>query len=371
MIERIAIDNFRCFVNFELRPGDINLILGSNGAGKSALIDALAAIQEIAVRERPIAEVLPKSSLTRWDKRRTQRFELDVRSKDGLYHYLLLVAHDDERDQPLIRQERLEKDSNILFRFDGEVHLHGNSGREGAHFPFTAARSFLGAIEERKENTDLMWFRDRFLKRLWLGRIDPTRMTDLADREDPTLARDASNFAAWYRHLTQESPETIDRVTESLSRVIPHFKHLRLSTHDAGTRRLMANFAPHQAETETRAGYELRLSELSDGQRSLLAQYTLLHATVPTGITLLIDEPDNFVSLAEIQPWLVELCDSVRGHGQVVFVSHHPEVINYLAPEARTFLFERPDGGPCRARPFPFDASGTLPSELILRGILS
>jgi predicted ATPase len=372
MIESIAIDNYRCLGNFQLRPGDINLVLGANGTGKSAVMDALAAIRAIAVGAALVADSLPSHTLTRWDRRRLQRFELDVRGNGGLYHYLLLVHHDEEHGSAAIRQERLEKDSRVLFRFDGGyVHLHRNNGAEGASFPFSASQSFISLIEPREENTDLVWFRDNFLRRVWLGRLDPTRMADLAEVEHSTLARDGSNFAGWYRHLVQESPETVAALTKSLGQVIPHARHLRLSNQSVLGRRLLVSFKPHEAEEHQRDAYELGLSELSDGQRALIALYALLHATIPIGITLFVDEPDNFVSLAEIQPWLVELCDALRGKGQVIVVSHHPEVIDYLVPEASTFVFERPGGGPSRAEPMKFDATkGLRVSQLMARGLL-
>ncbi len=42
-------------------------------------------------------------------------------------------------------------------------------------------------------------------------------------------------------------------------------------------------------------------SELSDGQRCLICLYVILHVVVAKGNTVIIDEPENFISLAEIQ----------------------------------------------------------------------
>jgi AAA15 family ATPase/GTPase len=47
MLTRIYIDNFKCFVNFEYKPAQRQLILGSNGAGKSSLLDALLFLRRI------------------------------------------------------------------------------------------------------------------------------------------------------------------------------------------------------------------------------------------------------------------------------------------------------------------------------------
>ena len=49
-------------------------------------------------------------------------------------------------------------------------------------------------------------------------------------------------------------------------------------------------------------------TDLSDGQRQLIVLYTVLQSLKQNIFSvLLIDEPDNFVSLREIQPWLKSL----------------------------------------------------------------
>ena len=76
----------------------------------------------------------------------------------------------------------------------------------------------------------------------------------------------------------------------------------------------------------------LRLIELSDGQRALILLYAVLHFLLQQGRTVFLDEPDNFVSLDEIQPWLLSAADVVDGgSGQLVLVSHHPEIFNQWA----------------------------------------
>lgn len=112
----------------------------------------------------------------------------------------------------------------------------------------------------------------------------------------------------------------------------------------------------------------LPFSDLSEGQRALVALYVLLYCAVGEDRLLLIDEPDNFIALAEIQPWLLKLLDRVDDtNGQVILVSHHPELVNQLAEGS--ILLDRPGGAETRVRPFePPDDSGLTASEIIARG---
>jgi hypothetical protein len=83
----------------------------------------------------------------------------------------------------------------------------------------------------------------------------------------------------------------------------------------------------------------LRLDEIFDGQRALVALYSLIRLASGQGYTLFLDEPDNYVALAEIQPWLIDLADACGGNiPQAVLCSHHPELIDYLGADRGVFL---------------------------------
>jgi ATPase subunit of ABC transporter with duplicated ATPase domains len=118
-----------------------------------------------------------------------------------------------------------------------------------------------------------------------------------------------------------------------------------------------------------KATVELPFIDLSEGQRTLIALYVLLYCAVDKERTLLLDEPDNFIALAEIQPWLMKLLDRVdEQNGQVILVSHHPELLNQMAGQGGVLL-DRPGGGETRVLPFaPPDDTGLTPSEIIARG---
>jgi ATPase subunit of ABC transporter with duplicated ATPase domains len=111
------------------------------------------------------------------------------------------------------------------------------------------------------------------------------------------------------------------------------------------------------------------ISELSDGQRCLTALYMILHFLIARSHTVFIDEPDNFIALREIQPWLLEAEEAVEDHnGQLILISHHPEILNQWAAR-HGLLFIREDNGYVRTEKFKADPNGNLqPAELIARG---
>lgn len=86
------------------------------------------------------------------------------------------------------------------------------------------------------------------------------------------------------------------------------------------------------------------------------------------GYSLFIDEPENFLALREIQPWLAALEQEVGdGVEQAVLISHHPEIIDYLGAAAGRW-FSRPRGGPARVSPDAPETGGLSLSETVARG---
>jgi len=101
----------------------------------------------------------------------------------------------------------------------------------------------------------------------------------------------------------------------------------------------------------------------------LIGLYMVLHFVIAKGQTVILDEPDNFVSLREIQPWLLAAEDAVEeSKGQLILISHHPEIMNYWAREYG-LLFSREENGHVRTKAYREVAdTGLDPAETIARG---
>lgn len=102
-----------------------------------------------------------------------------------------------------------------------------------------------------------------------------------------------------------------------------------------------------------------------------LGLYAVLHFAMKPGRTVCFDEPDNFVSLREILPWLTRTLEQTEHEtesAQVLIASHHPELLNRMAIK-EGLLFDRSVDGQSRAQAFgPSKMSGLSVSELVARG---
>ncbi|MBK9752784.1 MAG: ATP-binding protein [Nannocystis sp.] len=97
---------------------------------------------------------------------------------------------------------------------------------------------------------------------------------------------------------------------------------------------------------------------MSDGQRSLLLLHGLLVGAFDRASMAFLDEPELGLAPHEMQPWLAQATAALDEHdGQLFVISHHPAVVDYLAPE-RTLRFSRPRGGPTRIDEITLETTG-------------
>lgn len=360
MITRIYADNFLCLGNFEFRPKRLNLLLGENGSGKTSLFEALLRVRSLIILGGATDQLFPSYTKTIWDRREAQSFELAVEGPEGTFSYRLEIQHPPQA-APLIKGEYLEFDGKSLFRYrDGQVQLFNDEHEPGPQFPFRPEQSFLPNLEA--QNSKIQWFKS-FVAGIQIFQLNPFALDPFSQRDEPYLNNNGSNFVSWLRYLSEERPQAKRECEDRLAELIPGFQGFRFQA--LGDRKgLVASFS-----REGRQDYELFLRNLSEGQRILSILYAILYGLVGETSVLCIDEPENFISLQEVQPWLQSLRDLVEERsGQALVISHHPEVIDYLASDS-AFLFERPSGDLVRVRPWTPDPSKIMkPSEILVRG---
>lgn len=365
MLTRLYVDNFRCFVNFEHKPAKRQLILGANGSGKSSYLDALLLLRQFVTTGNIYDEYI-LSRRTRWLSQPNMTWELEATLDGGRYVYRLLIEPWGEPAQwrPRVAAETLHLDGKPIFEFkSGEVHLYDDRFQHKVSYEFDPRQSALSTIVPSLDNQKVNRFQ-QWIAGLYCFRINPFGMGPQAHGENPHPNVDLSNVAAWYRHLVQVDPEQSAAMRTRLRESLEGFSFLRLEPAGENVSLLAADFTTSGGKTN-----KVYFNELSDGQRCLICLYMILHFVLAKGRSVIIDEPDNFISLREIQPWLMAVADTVEdSNGQILLISHHPEAINQWAPSNGVQFF-REGAGPVRVATFRGDPdAGLPPSELIARG---
>ena len=101
----------------------------------------------------------------------------------------------------------------------------------------------------------------------------------------------------------------------------------------------------------------------------LVALYSLIHLA-PSQTSLFLDEPDNYLALREIQPFLAKIEEQCGDTlAQAVILSHHPVTVDDMAGASGRWFYR--DGGinPVRVSKEPEQViDGLALSEIMARG---
>src|SRR5271157_867224 len=178
MLTRIYIDNFRCFVNFEYRPEEKQLLLGANGSGKSSLLDAIRYTKSfIAGDENPFTQ----STRTRWQDRPLQVIEIDALLDGQEYQYRVEIGFEPDTRQPQVNLETLKVSGAPRFELaNGQLRFFLDGSTQETAKPPDRARSALHL--SRLSNPHVHRFME-WLDSVHCLRIDayPGEMSETAD----------------------------------------------------------------------------------------------------------------------------------------------------------------------------------------------
>lgn len=347
MLKRLFVDNYKCLINFEIRPAQVSCLVGPNGGGKSAVFSALQGLQSFLAGVL-VADAFPAWTRTRWDRRATQRIEMDVQGFEGtLFHYDLIIRHDEGARRTVVEREAVSANGGLLYEHTGEeIQLFSDDpmATPRTAFPGDPRRSFLPLLQARPDNKLLTAFKE-WNAHMWLFALRPAEVSPDSNGEVDMLSTDGKNFVSWYRTILQEAPATASQIWHDLRPIVPGLQAIKLDKLGLNARLLLLD-----CEIAGRS-FSLAIGELSDGQRVLLLLYTILHALAPKASLILFDEPDNFVAEEEIQPWLSQMRDVIvdARRGTLIAISHHHSVIDYLAAD-QAWELRRAEEGPTRLR---------------------
>lgn len=365
MITRLYVNNFRSLVNFEIHFGARTLLLGRNGSGKSSVLEVLEGLLRFLdpASRVNVEEAFPRESLTAWMTSQHRTLELDVEIGGANHAYRLEVVHGEDHPIGKVAKESLSRGGVLLFSSaDGVASLRRDDGTEGLQTTIDWRASGVASLPRRRDNKVAFAFLDELAKVVAVQPVAPL-MENEARTEDTRLRRNASNFVAWLRHISHARIGAASELLESLRETISAFQRFDLLPTGRNAKALVSEFL---AGDKT---YRLDFDRLSDGERALFLLYSLLHFSAEKSSTLVLDEPDNFLALAEIQPWLRAFDELAAEKGaQLILISHHPEVINFFGVENSVWL-EREEGGPTRVRTdFDVESAGRLTlAELVAR----
>jgi predicted ATPase len=349
MMTRLAISGYRSLRDLRLTLGELNVVTGANGTGKSSLFRALKLLAEIA-QGKIIQSLAEEGGLrsTLWAGPEGTVRKGPVGLKLGFagadYGYAIDLglpapSHSQFSGDPEIRLESqwtgelLGRANAFAIRTGPSVRIRANSGDWLEFRQLDPFDSMMTHCSDPRDAIELLILRERmrewrFYDHLRTDRDAVARRPQIGTYT-PILASDGSDFAAAAQTIRElgAADELDDAVADAFPgarvEVVSADGYFELEMHQHGLLR------------------PLRASELSDGTLRYLLLVTALLSLRPPAL-MILNEPETSLH-PELLPPLARLIAAASKRSQIVLVSHAAPLVSALEaePGSRQIVLEK------------------------------
>lgn len=331
MLQRLYIHNFKTFQNFELKPDGkrSSLLLGKNGTGKSSVAKALQVFQSIGRGVNLVSKLVSSRDFFLRQTDLPMRLELEVLLAGQKFHYTLALELPENFKQLRVLEERLTCEGQPVYvREQAQVSLRktsdtGNDARFLVDWHIVA----LPLIQVQSEDDPVHTFKTWLAQMVVIAPV-PQLMLGESGEESIWPLANASNTVDWLAGLLGQYPAAYTDIDVYLKDVMPDLRDFKYENLGKESKRLVIQF-------KTDAGvFPVNFDELSDGEKCFFICAIIGAANKAYGpIFCFWDEPDNYLSLAEVGHFVLTLRRAFEAEGQIVMTSHNEEAIRKFSNE--------------------------------------
>lgn len=325
-IQRLRVSGFLSFSELELELGRVNVLIGSNGSGKSNLLRLFEMLRAITLDSllEFVANHGGANALLHYGRKHTHAIEIEVEFVDlntdlrnSYFCKLIPTAHDELK----ITTERVAfHDPNHPKPYTHDFHSRGFSSilvQPAETFRNSTLRGIVYHVRRCLMSYRVYHFHDTSPE-------SPAKQSSrLAD--NITLHANGSNLAPLLYRMREESPAHYRSIVERVQQAAPFFGDFVLEPHPSVT--LQLRWRERGRDTV------FSPDALSDGTLRYICLMTLLHQPpewMPAAI--LIDEPE-----LGLHPYAIKLlAGSLRmaaAHTQILVATQSPLLLDHFAPD--------------------------------------
>jgi predicted ATPase len=338
MIKEISIKNFKSIKDVHLSFGQINLMVGLNGAGKTNLIRAITLIRNLAMGS-PLEEstkemmVVPSELFFQQDMSTEISLSIDV-AKEGIgYSFELIIENDNNRQiniLPLkIKSERLleyletnENVKKIVYKRES-----GNlvKNEDGQNIPIEVASN--QTVSGIYKHPSIVAFREliRGVNFINADIVNSSKQSRFARYDDPT------NLTSLIVKLKHEDEKKFKMFEDTLKKLLPSLSNITDFSAGESTGNDKGLFLVLFEQLKL-AG-KLSFKSLSDGDvRTLMIILSVV--LLEENSTLILEEVENALHPHRVK-LIIEYLKRVSYSNdlQLILTTHNPLIIDTIAPE--------------------------------------
>jgi predicted ATPase len=322
-IERIEISGYRPFEGFAADPGQLTVIVGANGSGKSRMFEAMRILAKAGA-----CSVAAETDFRRW-----------ARGRDTIELAITIPCTPATRLRYAVEIEDLVG----VPRFARE-HLAERcvTGAERSELDPGHATASLRVSASQLRSFVASW---GFYTGFEVGPHATMRQPACLDGS-PVLAADGSNLTAVLSSLVLEHPEAREELEMHLGAMIPGFESL-------GVRSCGAEGLAIGTWRERGVEEELTLADLSEGALRVLCWLTLAFSpNLPP--VVFIDEPEVGLHPSALS-MLAGALEVASARSQILIVTHSPYFLSQFELD-EVAVMRKEDGRSTFVRPATSDA---------------
>lgn len=313
----ISIKGFKSIKDLEkFRLGDLNVMIGSNGAGKSNFISLFKMLNEII--EGKLQSYVKRSgganTILYFGSKQTSLVEINIDFQANSYWFKLAPTTDDQ----LFFEEERCSGKGYQYTEPYVINLLSESRDETGLKPKHG--NIESSVYESIQSWKLYHFHDTSDTSL-MKKISPIN-------DNARLKPDASNLSAFLYLLEQKYPQDFANITDTIKLIAPFFQSFILRPSELKPDSIQLEWQHKGSDNYFNA------SSLSDGTLRFIALATLLlqpEDKLPK--TILLDEPEIGLHPAAIQ-LLANMFKSTAKKTQIIVSSQSVTLINQLESDS-------------------------------------
>ena len=309
-LNRLIIKGFKSIKDCDLELKNINVLIGSNGAGKSNFISVFTLLQNVL--EQNLSRYAFKKgvdALLHKGAKVTDSIEIEIFFSPNSYAFELEVT---DYKILMFRKERIVKEN-----FTWENGGYGESKWSDATKDSHVSPDLVAALSDRQ------WRTYHFQDTTPTSKIKAENYVSNCD----ILRQDASNLATFLHRLKHHYSTEYKSIVESIRLIAPFFKDFVLEPNEGNKELIVLRWQEVDCEDIFNA------SQLSDGTMRFICLATLL--LQPTNLqsaTIIIDEPELGLHPLAIAIF-AELVKKAAVNRQIILATQSVELLDYFDVE--------------------------------------
>jgi predicted ATPase len=311
-LSRIVLKGFKSIRACDLTLNDINVLIGSNGSGKSNFISFFKLIQQMldSKLQLYVSKQGGPDALLYFGRKKTERISAELYFGNNGYKFIL---------EPT-------QDNRIMFAL--EAFWWKNMGRDWD----IGEGHFETAVETQKDRTDIYQFVVPVMRNWRVYHFHDTSETALVKQpqginDNAYLRHDARNLAAFLYFLKEHFLSYYERIVKTIRLIAPFFGDFNLKAQLGNKDQIELEW------TEKGDDIPFKAYHLSDGTLRFICLTTvLLQPEKYKPEIILIDEPELGLHPYAIKA-LASLLKFAAKSKQVIISTQSVELLNEFEPE--------------------------------------